>query len=50
MSLTNFNKIDISSNHLKFEDFNKRSLRDVIRDIYDQFKKTNVQITVQIVF
>ena len=37
MSLTNFNKIDISSNYLKFEDFNKRSSRDTIRDLYDQF-------------
>jgi len=37
MSLTNLNKIDISSNHLKFEDFNKRSFRDAIRDLYDQF-------------
>ena len=35
MTLTNFDKIDISSNHEKFEDFEKESLRNKIRDLYD---------------
>ena len=36
MLLSNFNKIDISSKHQKFEDLDKTSLRDAIRDLYDQ--------------
>ena len=35
MSLTNFNKIDISSRHQKFENLDKTNFRDIIRDLYD---------------
>ena len=36
MLLTNFNKIDISSKNQKFEDLDKTSLRDNVRDLYDE--------------
>ena len=35
MSLSNFDKIDISSKHQKFDNLDKTSFRDIIRDLYD---------------